>query len=73
MRFHTKVWFDKNVKHIYLRVFGCKTFGHVPKAERSKLDAKYHHCIFIGYGQDDFGYRLYDHERKMLIRSMDFV
>ncbi|KAK8564769.1 hypothetical protein V6N12_058351 [Hibiscus sabdariffa] len=45
--------------HLYL--FICKAFVHVPKDERSKLDAKTRQCIFIGYGLDgEFGYRLYD-------------
>ena len=35
-----KVWFGKNVKYDHLRVFGCKAYVHVPKDERSKLDAK---------------------------------
>ncbi|KAK8548084.1 hypothetical protein V6N12_061007 [Hibiscus sabdariffa] len=37
------------------------------KDERSKLDAKTHQCIFIGYGLDgEFGYRLYDPVQKKL-------
>ena len=35
-----KIWFSKNVKYDHLRVFGCKSFVHVLKDERSKLDAK---------------------------------
>ena len=35
-----KIWFGKNVKYDHLRVFGCKAFMHIPKDERSKLDAK---------------------------------
>ena len=33
---------------------------HVPKDERSKLDAKIRQCVFIGYGQDEFGYKFFD-------------
>ena len=36
----------------HLRVFGCKAFAHVPKDERSKLNAKSIKCIFIGYCTD---------------------
>ena len=35
-----KIWFGKNVKYDHLRIFGCKDFVHIPKDERSKLDAK---------------------------------
>src|SRR6266487_4225588 len=68
-----KIWFGKNVKYDHLRVFGCKAFVHVPKDERSKLDAKSKQCIFIGYGQDEFGYKFYDPIGKKLIRSRDVV
>ena len=51
------VWYGKDVSYDHLRVFGCKAFVHVPKDERSKLDAKTRQCIFIGYGLDEFGYR----------------
>ena len=66
-----KIWFGKNVKYDHLRFFGCKSFVHVPKDERSKLDAKSRHCIFIGYGEDEFGYRFYDPIEKKLVRSRD--
>ena len=29
--------------------------------------------MFLGYGQDEFGYRLYDPAKKKLIRSRDVV
>lgn len=35
-----KIWFRKNINYDHLRVFGCKNFVHIPKDERSKLDAK---------------------------------
>ncbi|KAG8471369.1 hypothetical protein CXB51_036995 [Gossypium anomalum] len=69
-----RVWFGKDVSYDHLRVFGCKTFVHVPKDEKSKLDAKTRQCIFIGYGLDgEFGYRLYDPVQKKLVRSRDVV
>ena len=66
-----KIWFDKNVKYDHLRVFGCNAFVDVPKDERSKLDAKSRQCIFIGYDENEFGYRLYDPVEKKLVRSRD--
>ena len=44
---------------------------HVPEDERSKLDVKTKQCIFIGYGQDEFGYRFDDSINKKLVRSRD--
>ena len=46
---------------------------HVPKDERSKLDVKTKQCIFIGYGQDEFGYHFSGPIDKKLIRSRDIV
>jgi len=44
---------------------------HVPKDERSKLDAKSRQCIFISYSENEFGYRFYDPAKKKLFRSRD--
>ena len=68
-----RVWSRKDVSYDHLRVFGCKAFVHVPKDERSKLDVKTRQCVFIGYGQDELGYRFYDSIQKKLIRSRDAV
>ena len=43
------------------------------KGVRSKLDVKTKQCIFIGYSQDELGYRFYDPIDKKLIRSRDVV
>ena len=67
------VWKGKPPTYNHLKVFGCKAYVHVPKDERSKLDVKSKPCIFVGYGQDKFGYRLYDPAAKKLIRSRDVV
>ena len=67
-----RVWSGKDVSYRHLRVFRCKSFVHIPKDERSKLDAKTKPCVFIGYGQDDFGYRLYDPVLK-LVCSRDVI
>ena len=66
-----KIWFGKNVNYDHLHVFDCKAFVHIPKDERSKLDAKTRQCIFIGYGEDEFGYIFYDPIEKKLVRSRD--
>ncbi|WVZ03005.1 hypothetical protein V8G54_023811 [Vigna mungo] len=39
--------------------------------ERSKLDVKTRQCIFIGFGQDEFGCKLYDPIEKKVVRSCD--
>ena len=67
------MWTGKDVSYDYLRVFGCKAFVHVPKDERSKLDAKTKQCIFLGYGHEEFGYKLWDPVERKMVRSRDVV
>nr|AAR96002.1 retrotransposon-like protein [Musa acuminata] len=68
-----RVWRGKDISYNHLRVFGCKAFVHIPKDERSKLDNKAKACIFLGYGHEEFGYRLWDPVNKKIIRSRDVV
>ncbi|GKV32108.1 hypothetical protein SLEP1_g40737 [Rubroshorea leprosula] len=68
-----KAWTGKDVGYSHLKVFGCKAFMHVPKEQRSKLDDKTIPCIFVGYGDEEFGYRLWDLEKKKTVRSRDVV
>ncbi|KAG8364646.1 hypothetical protein BUALT_Bualt18G0019000 [Buddleja alternifolia] len=48
-------------------------FVHIPKDERSKLDDKTKPCTFLGYGHEEFGYRLWDPVNRKVIRSRDVV
>ena len=45
----------------------------MPKEQRSKLDSKSTPCIFVGYGDAEFGYKLWDPKEKKMIRSRDVV
>ena len=55
-----RVWTGKDVSYSHLKVFGCKTFMHVPKQQRLKLNDKATPSISIGFGDEKFGYRLWD-------------
>ncbi|KAL6350220.1 hypothetical protein AAG906_004163 [Vitis piasezkii] len=67
----SQIWSDNEIFYDHLRVFGCKAFVHIPKYERSKLDAKTRPCVFIGNGQDKLGYKFYDPVQKKLVRIRD--
>ena len=54
-------------------MFGCKAFVHIPQDERLKLDAKTRQCIFLVYGLDEFGYKLFDSIAKKVMRSRNVV
>ena len=68
-----RVWSGHDISYSHLKVFGCKAFAHVNKEHRQKLDDKAIPCIFVGYGDEEFGYRLWDPEKRRIIRSRDVV
>ena len=66
-----EAWKNTRPKVGHLRVFGCDAFAHIPKDERHKLDAKARKSIFLGYGEETKGYRLYDMTRSRVFYSRD--
>ena len=68
-----RIWTRKDVSYSHLKVFGCKAFMHVPKEQRSKLDDKTTLGIFIGDGDEEFSYRLWDSEKQKIVRSRDVM
>ena len=66
-------WTRKDVFYKHLRVLNCRAYVYIPKEERLKLDDKVKECIFLGYGNENFGYRLLDLVAKKLIRNRDIV
>jgi len=68
-----EAWIGKKVNYLFLRTFGCEAFVHSDTKNKTKLGAKSNKCTFIGYGINDFCYRLYDYENHKIIRSRDVV
>lgn len=66
-------WMGEKPKVDHLRIFGCAAYAHVAKDERRKLDPKARKCIFLGYGTETKGYRLYDPERRRVFYSRDVL
>ena len=64
-----QVWTGKNVSYQYLKVFECLPYMHVAKDQKSKLNSKSKPCIFLGYLEDEFGYKLWDILDKKVVRS----
>ena len=50
---------------------GARLSVHVPKENRLKLDVKTLSCIFLGYGNGEFGFRLWDPIKRKIVRSRD--
>jgi len=53
----------------HLKVFGCKTFMHIPIEKISKLESKSIPCVFLGYCERNKTYRLMCVETKRIIKS----
>ena len=68
-----RVWTGEDASYVHLKVFGCKTFAHVLREQRLKLDDKATPCIFVGYGDAKFGYKLWDPKKKKMIKSRDMI
>ena len=46
---------------------------HVLKEKRRKLDPKSQRDIFMGYGEDQFSFRIWDLVGKKMIKSRDVI
>lgn len=68
-----QAWNGEKPRVDHLRIFGCAAYAHVPHDERRKLDEKSKQCIFLGYGTEVKGYRLYDQQRRRVIYSRDVL
>ena len=66
-----EVWSGEKPNVQHLRIFGSICHSHIPKDERRKLDMKSKEAIFLGYGLDTKGYRLYDYNKKRVYFSRD--
>jgi hypothetical protein len=51
-------WLGKKISYSHIRVFGCEAYVHVPKEKRHKLDPKSQKGVFVGYGENQFGFRI---------------
>lgn len=70
-----KVWYGKDISYSYshLRVFGFKAFTHVFNELRQKLDIKSTPYIFVGYEDEEFGYKPWDLVIKKIVKNKDIV
>jgi hypothetical protein len=57
----------------HLKVFGYRTYTHVPKLLRTKLDPKSHKCFFLGYCDETKAYYLWDDIAQRLVISCDVM
>ena len=68
-----RVWTDKDVSYRHLKVFDILSYVHIAKYKREKVDLNTQPCIFLGYGDNKFGYRMWNLAEKKGIWSCDIV
>jgi hypothetical protein len=68
-----EAWTGKKVNYSFLKTFRCEAFVHIDKENRTKIKEKSKKCTFIGYGVNEFGYRLWYYENNKIIRSRDVI
>lgn len=66
-------WTSKRISFNHLRVFGCDAYVHIPEEQRTKLDFKSKRCVFLGYGEHQFDFRLWDPVTQKVICSKDVI
>jgi hypothetical protein len=66
-------WIVKNVNYSFFKTFNHEAFVHIDKENKTKLDAKYKKCTFIGYSVNNFGYLLWDYENHKIISSRHVI
>ena len=67
-----EAWTGKKVSYSFLKTFSCEAFSRIDYENRTKLEAKSKKCVFVGYGINEFGYRLWDFENHKII-SRDVI
>ncbi|KAG6764687.1 hypothetical protein POTOM_032168 [Populus tomentosa] len=72
-RLPEEVWRGKEVQLSHLKVFGCVSYVHIDSDTRNKLEAKSKKCFFIGYGDEEFGFRFWDDQNRKIIRSRNVI
>ena len=49
------------------------SYVYIGDHARNKIDDKSVKCTLVGYGEDEFGYKLWDDQNRKMIRSRDVV
>ena len=63
----------RKVSYSHLRVFECKAFAHISKGNRLELNDKSTPCIFVGYSDVAFGFKLWNPVNNKMFRNRDVV
>ena len=73
MKVPQEVWTGKKATYDHLKVFGCASYILKSKEVRDKLDSKSEKVYFIGYGQNELGYRFWNFKTNQIVRARNAV
>ncbi|KMQ87747.1 retrovirus-related pol polyprotein from transposon tnt 1-94 [Lasius niger] len=69
-----ELWNDKRASVKHLRIFECKGYVHIPKANRRKLDPTATLLTFVGYSTESKkAYRILDQKTNRIIINRDLT
>ena len=68
-----EVWTSNEVDYSRLRVFRCLVYVHIAGEKRSKLDAKFRQCIFLGFQKGVKGFKAWDLKANKVVISRDVI
>lgn len=66
-----KAYSERNPGIKHMKVFGSLCYFHIPHQLRQMLDETSYKCIFMGYGNCEKAYGLYNHENGKVLISRD--
>lgn len=62
-------WYVTKPSVRHLKRYGCIAYVHQPKVKRSKFQPRAQRGIFVGYGLESSGYRIYFPNEKVIVES----
>jgi len=71
-----EAWYGSKPNLGHLRVFGCRAVAHVSDELRTKTDwtsKSSPNCIFIGYSETENLFKLWDVDKRDVIRKHDII
>lgn len=67
-----ELW-SKDKSFFDFKVFGSIVFTHIPKQKRRKFDKKASKYVFVGYGENTKGYRVYNPSKRTIETVRDVI
>lgn len=64
-------WMGKKPKISHMKTFGAMAYVPIPDIQRRKVEYKAKKMVMVGYQKESTNYRLYDPERRKIVKSRE--